>query len=67
LVGFGTSKVYSGMGADIVMESITPTTAGQGIYGLRIAFHQRPLKVSLIAQTKAFSAFSAQTSPTSAF
>ena len=23
LVGFGTTKVYSGMGADIVMESIT--------------------------------------------
>jgi hypothetical protein len=24
LVGFGTTKVYSGMGADIVMESILP-------------------------------------------
>jgi len=24
----GTTKVYSGVGADIVMESITPTTAG---------------------------------------
>jgi hypothetical protein len=27
-VWFGTTKVYSGVGADIVMESITPTTRG---------------------------------------
>jgi hypothetical protein len=26
LVGFGTTKVYSGVGADIVMESITLKT-----------------------------------------
>ena len=28
LVGFSTTKVYSGVGADIVMESITPIIPG---------------------------------------
>jgi hypothetical protein len=29
LVGFSTTKVYSGIGADIVMESITLKTPGR--------------------------------------
>ena len=34
LVGFSTTKVYSGVGADIVMESITLTTPVWGVVGV---------------------------------
>jgi len=45
----GTTKVYSGVGADIVMESITLTDLGTGVLSVNAWLHQMagPLKSGL--------------------
>jgi hypothetical protein len=53
----GTTKVYSGVGADIVMESITPTTTvailstegGVGLHASLNCAQLRPLRVPISA------------------